>query len=95
MLILKGILGDLILKSSCTCIKALLITKTSRVRYAKATLYYRFILGNETYEGNSLVEDLSKVGDSVCIVYLESLPSINRPISYFKKGEIKCNCGIH
>lgn len=64
--------------------RAVFISETSRVRYHKATLYYVFSHRNNQYTNNSLEEDLSKVGDSIDIVYLKTFPSINRPVSYFE-----------
>ena len=88
--LLKTILGNVLLKDNGVCVKALLINEQNRVRSHKATLLYQFMYKNKVYEGNSLEEDLTKVGDSVCIVYLQSFPSINRPVKYFG-GKIICN----
>ena len=49
-------------------------------------------IGVKKYKGSSLEEDLKKVGDKVCVIYLGNTPSINKPITYFDKREIKCNC---
>ncbi|HEV8269993.1 MAG TPA: hypothetical protein VGQ04_01740 [Chitinophagaceae bacterium] len=90
--LLRSIVGDKILKQNGKCKVAFLIDDISKIKSQKATLIYEFTIGNKKYKGNSLEEDLTKVGDSVCIVYLESFPSINKPLKYFDIGEIKCNC---
>lgn len=98
LFIAYALLGALVkvslLKSKGKCIKAILIPElTSFVhRYTKASLVYEFTYEGKTYSGNSLEKDISKVGDSVCVVYLPSFPSINRPLTYFDSGEIKCDC---
>jgi hypothetical protein len=74
------------------CSKAILIDKIAYTKSSKPTLYYRLTVDGRDYEQNSLEEDLTKVGDSVCVVYLKSFPSINSPLKYFDKNEIKCNC---
>ena len=55
-------------------------------------LMYKFEYRGKIYEGPSLTDDESHIGDSICIVFLESYPSIRRPITFFDYGEIKCNC---
>lgn len=96
--IMYAILGTMIkvsfLKKDGKCIKGVLIPEMTSFthRYTKASLVYKFTIGGKDYTGNSLEKDTSKVGDSVCVVYLPSIPSINRPITFFDKGEIKCNC---
>lgn len=83
------IIKDAYLKSRGECRFAVLIDKTVRVKSHKPNLYYSFNISGRNYEGNSLEEDLNRVGDSVCVIYLESFPSINRPVKYFNKGDIK------
>lgn len=67
-----------------------LVTYFNRQHYAR--IMYEFTYKGKKYEGNSLEDDLSTIGDSICVVYLESFPSVNRPVKYFDKGEIKCSC---
>lgn len=88
----RTFIGDLLLKKSGVCAKAVLINEQNRVRSQRATLLYAFVVNGKNCNGNSLEEDLTKVGDSVCIVYLESIPGINRPLKYFESGTIKCSC---
>lgn len=85
---------SLLLKSNGKCIKAILMPELTSLthRYTKASLVYEFSYNGKTYSGNSLVKDTSRIGDSVCVVYLPSFPSINRPLIYFQSGEIKCEC---
>ncbi len=91
-LILITVIGNLLLKNSGRCIKGVLLKQQSRTSNHKPDLYYEFAYNGKAYKGNSQEEDLSKVGDSVCIVYLKSFPSINRAVKYFDTGEIKCDC---
>jgi hypothetical protein len=60
--------------------------------HTKPDLMYRFEYKGETYEWPALTDDESKIGDSICIVFLESYPSIQRPITFFDYGDTKCNC---
>jgi hypothetical protein len=62
-------------------------------RYTNMNYLYEFSYKGKVYRGNSLIhDDPSKVGDSICIVFLEFYPRINRPLSYFKEGEVDCKC---
>jgi hypothetical protein len=91
---LSAFIKTAILKRSGICIEAVLISEmsSSTHRYTKASLMYQFTVEGEVYKGNSLVNDVSKVGDTVCVVYLKSFPSINRPLIFFDKNEVDCNC---
>lgn len=46
---------------------------------------YEYYVDDKTYEGNSLVEegDVSKIGTTIQILYLNWLPWFNRPIYYW------------
>ena len=96
--ILYAIIGTLVkvelLKGYGKCRKAIITSDLSSYahRYTKAYLMYEFNSSGKIYNGNSLINDTSKIGDSICIIYFEAIPSINRPITYFDEGEIKCNC---
>jgi hypothetical protein len=98
LFIAYAILGTIVkvslLKNKGKCIKGVLIPELSSFahRFTKAALIYEFTYEGKIYSGNSLEEDESKIGDSVCVVYLPSFPSINRPVIYFDPGEIKCEC---
>lgn len=85
-------ISDSLLKIYGKCGKGILLNETIRVRYSKADLYYNFYYRDKTYKGNSLEENLAKAGDSVCVVYLPSFPSINRAWKYFNKEKVKCDC---
>jgi len=91
LLLVGNFLGDTLLKIDGKCGKGILINK--RI-YTRTTIHltYAFYLDGRTYTGNSQEGDISKVGDSVCIVYLSYFPGINRALKYFDEGEIKCNC---
>lgn len=92
LFILRSIVGDVLLKRNGKCTTAFLINDIIRTKSQKATLLYEFAINGNTYNGNSLEEDLTSIGHSVCIVYLESFPSINKPLKYFEGEKIKCNC---
>ncbi|NRF38186.1 hypothetical protein HQN83_05640 [Pedobacter sp. LMG 31643] len=86
-------IGDFFLKRNGVCTKAILTSATVRVRYHKGELKYHFIVNGVTYEGNSLESDKSRVGDSICVIYMESKVSTNRPVKYFNDSHLpKCNC---
>ncbi len=86
--ILSTLVFNFLLKYYGACGKAVLLNKTNRVRYHKATLYYNFYHDGEIYQVNSLEEDLTRVGDTINVVYLKFLPYVNRPTVYFKENEI-------
>jgi hypothetical protein len=93
--IVGAIVKTSLLKAHGKCIKAVLIPELTSFahRYTKASLVYEFTYEGKTYSGNSLEKDVKKIGDTVCVVYLPSFPSITRALSYFDSGEIKCDCG--
>ncbi len=88
---LKIAIGNFLLKNQGICIKSILTNELLETRSHKPTLIYNFWLNGKKYDGNSNIEELNKVGDSISIVYLKWMPSINRPISFFEKP-INCNC---
>jgi uncharacterized protein (UPF0333 family) len=45
--------------------------------------YYKFKVGNKSFNNVSIYDGLLNIGDSISIVYLESDPSINRSSSYW------------
>lgn len=88
----NSIIADIFLRRTGKCIKAYIYTETIGTR-TSADLGFRFSINNEVYKGLMPVDKVLKVGDSICIVYLESFPSVNRPLRYFESGEARCNCG--
>ena len=98
LFIAYALLGTIVkvafLRMNGKCIKGVLIPELTSYthRYTKSYLVYEFNFDGKIYSGNSLEKDRSKVGDSICIVYLPSFPGINRPVAYFDNGEIKCSC---
>jgi hypothetical protein len=80
----KPAIENFFLKRKGICSKAVLTNNKVGIRYHKSTLVYEFNINSLKYTGNSNIDDWSKVGDSICIVYLYDLPSINAPKSYFK-----------
>jgi hypothetical protein len=88
---LKIGIGNYLLKGSGICTKAILTDQITGVRGHKDTLVYKFWINGKAYDGNSNVEDLSKAGSNICVVYLELMPSVNRPLSFYDES-INCNC---
>ena len=75
-----------ILKKHGTQTEAVITSTTmGGPRYTTPCYVYEFYVGDKTYEGNSLVEerDASKIGTKVQILYLDWLPSFNRPVYYW------------
>ena len=91
-IVLWTLFGNYLLKKNGNCTNAILINEQIDAQASKPTLVYEFVINGKNYKRNSLVDDLSKVGDSVCIIYLVGCPSINRPLKYFELGEITCSC---
>jgi len=87
---IKIVFKNIILEYKGVCVKSVLTKETTKVRGLRSTLVYNFWIKGKVYSGNSNVEDLSKAGDSICVVYLDWMPSINRPLSSF--AESNCNC---
>ena len=88
---LKIAIGNFLLKRQGICTKSILTSEVEKVRNHKPTLVYNFWVNGEKYDGNSNIEELNKVGDSICVVYLKWYPNINRPTSYFEEKS-NCNC---
>lgn len=84
-----------LLKDYSTCIKAKVNDNYYAGRYLGRRISYSFIFNNQEYAESFKVTEETKnllIGDSICVVFLEFYPSINRPLSFFDEGEIKCNC---
>ena len=60
-------------------------TSTWLHRWSTSCYLYEYYVDDKTYEGNSLVEegDVSKIGTTIQILYLNWLPWFNRPIYYW------------
>lgn len=87
----NSIVGDAILKNNGKCTKAILYRKSYGGK-TKPSLGYKFLINGKEYDGLVVVDDVLKIGDSICVIYIESLPNINRPLTYFNRSEIKCDC---
>jgi len=83
--------GDILLKENGACIRGVLYKKTYGGK-TKPSLGYKFFFNGKEHTGLVVQDGILKIGDSICVVYLPSFPSVNRPVSYFDKGEIKCDC---
>ena len=90
-IVLKPFAEDFLLKSFGVCAKAGIVNKTVRIRHNKTDYKYQFWMIGQPYEGNSLITDPNKVGDTVCVVYLKKYPSVNRPVIYFSNFDA-CTC---
>lgn len=75
------------LKKYGTKTEAVITSNTSSWlhRWSTSCYLYEYYVDDKTYEGNSLVEegDVSKIGTTVQILYLNWLPWFNRPIYYW------------
>jgi hypothetical protein len=88
-------IANFVVKHFGICKKALITSDLSTwsSRYTNMNYLYEFSYKGKVYCGNSLIhDDPSKVGDSICVVFLEFYPRINRPLSYFKDGDVHCKC---
>lgn len=91
---LGTVVKEFLLKNNGRCTTAVLINEAPGTihRYSSFNLLYKFTNEGKMYKGNSTETDTSKIGESICVVYLPSFPSINRPLKYFGSGKIKCDC---
>jgi hypothetical protein len=89
----KTVISNYLLKKNPTCIKAVIFDrltgKTSFPVYP-----YSFTYQTEEYTGLAQEKGAEKlhIRDTVCVVFYKVYPSINKPLSYFDDGDIKCNC---
>lgn len=74
------------------CKKGIITNSRLTSPHTSPDLMYKFEYKGEIYEGPSLTDDENQIGDSICIVFLESYPSIRRPITFFGYGDTNCNC---
>ena len=89
--IFNSIVGDFLLKKNPHCIKAQIYKETLAGKTHPSFGYF-FLFDNEKYTGLMAEDKKLKIGDTICVVFLKTFPSINRPLTYFDSGEIKCNC---
>ena len=87
----NSIIIDKILRMKGKCTQAYIYEETLGGKTRQA-LRYKFFLKGNIYYGLAKEDGVIKVGDSICIVYLDLFPNKNRPSKYFDSGEIKCNC---
>ena len=90
--IFNSVIVDLLLRNSTTgCIKAKIFARsTGKTSYP--LLNYSFSYKSEEYTGVISEKSGLKINDSLCVVFLEAYPNINRPKTYFEEEEIKCDC---
>jgi hypothetical protein len=86
-ILLRRLSADIFLPHLGSCIKAKITSRTMRLRYQKATYLYEFHKNEEDYENNSEIMVGSVHEDSICVLYLEEIPSVNMRYSYFKERE--------
>jgi hypothetical protein len=72
------------------CKKAVL---TSSIVHYKGTQYleYNLEIDSKIYKGDSNIKDLTKIGDSIEIVYLDWAPQIRRTKDFLNKENCNCN----
>ena len=90
-ILLKPMISSWLLESRGIYTCAILTKEKTRVRYQKSTLLYQYSVGDVMYRGNSNIEDWSIAGDSICILYLDILPEISRPVKFIG-DKSECNC---
>jgi len=81
-----------LLKHYGICKKGIITDVRLTSRFNKPDYMYKFEYKGEIYKGHSSTDDENQIWDSICIVFLESHPSIQRPINNFVYGDTKCNC---
>ena len=91
-LFLNSLVEIQLLKHYGVCRKGIIMNKRVTSRHSRPYWVYKFEYRGKIYKGNSLTDDEKQIGDSICIVFLESHPSIQRPLNYFDYGETKCSC---
>lgn len=77
-LLLRYQVGDFLLTHFGTKAMAVLTRELRQEVYVKPTLVYHFEVGDKLYEGSSIIANQTRIGDTVCIVYLPVMPSVNR-----------------
>jgi hypothetical protein len=87
----NSVIGDYLLRTHSNCIKAQIYKETYGGK-THPSYGYVFILNQKKYKGLMVKTDDLEIGDSICVVFLKSFPNINRPLSYFDEGKIKCDC---
>lgn len=90
-MILRVTIMDYLIRTQGICTKVELSADIVRARYHQSELAFYFHHRGKIYKGNSLVKDLSRTGDSICIIYLDWMPRMFRPIAYFDK-KTNCDC---
>jgi hypothetical protein len=75
-------IGDFLLKKFGTTCHGILTNDARSAKYVKPTLLYSFKVDGDRYSGDSMIEDRSKIGDTICVGYLNILPSVNRPSEF-------------
>lgn len=89
--ILRSIIGDYYLKRSGICTKAVLYMETHGP-HSGYHLGYRFFLDGKEYDGLMHEKAGLKIGDTVCVVYLQSHPGIHKEVGEIDFGTVKCDC---
>ena len=87
------LISDYLLKHNPTCIKAVIFDRlTGKTSYP--VYPYSFTYQTNEYTGLAPDNGAGKlhIGDTVCVVFYKDCPLINKPLSYFDNGEIKCIC---
>lgn len=88
---LRSIIGDILLKKNGVCTKAVLYMET----YGAKTGYdlgYKFFIGGKEYDGLVSERGGLKIGDTICVVYLQSFPGIHKSVGQLGAGSVKCDC---
>jgi hypothetical protein len=84
-------ISNSLLRRGGYCTKGILVS-TTLGGHSSPKFWYHFRIDGKTYDGLVAQDGVSKLGDSICIVYWPRWPHVNRPFSFFDAGEVRCDC---
>jgi len=88
----NSVIGDILIEKHGKCAVARIYKEITGAKTGRSLAYW-FACEGKKYEGMFPEDGVLKIGDSICVVYYESLPGMNRPLNYFDAGKITCGCG--
>jgi hypothetical protein len=96
--ILWAVANNIMLPISGKCHTAIItnqkISHAGGKHPTRYTLAYEFWVDGKKYTGDTGEDEMWKyrIGENICIVYLNYFPRTNEPVNYFFRGEINCAC---
>ena len=88
---INSVVADKLIKRNGKCIKAYIYKETLGGK-TSPDFGYMFLINSKIYKGLMSIDEIHKIGDSVCVTFYINYPNFNRPVSYFSEGEVKCDC---